>query len=82
VERAGNPWGDQFVYVVDYQSGDGVLMPGSEEDNINKLGQNIHTPVWVTTDELHKLPFRSDKLKAAVLQGLESGFDSEPKTLA
>jgi ADP-ribose pyrophosphatase YjhB (NUDIX family) len=40
IEHAGDPYGDQFVYLAEYVSGNPQLAPNSEEAIINKLGHN------------------------------------------
>ncbi len=78
VEEAGNPYGTQYIYLCDYVSGEPQLAPDSEEEQINKLGQNLYQPQWVPLATLPELPFMSEKLKAAILYASENGFPSEP----
>jgi ADP-ribose pyrophosphatase YjhB (NUDIX family) len=81
VEEAGDPYGTQYIYLCDYVSGEAQLRPYSEEAHINKLGQNLYEPRWVDIDKLPQLPFLSEKLKAAILQALATGFPSEPQLI-
>lgn len=78
LERVGQPFGDQHVFLCDYVSGEPTLSPKSEEAAINKLGQNIYTPQWLPLDEVPKWPFVSEQMKIAVLKGISSGF---PQTI-
>lgn len=78
VEEAGDPYGTQYIYLCDYVSGEPQLAPDSEEIHINKLGQNLYEPKWVTLAELPKLPFLSEKLKTAILNATATGFPAEP----
>ncbi len=41
---------------------------------INSLGQNLYQPMWVELTKLDVLPFVSEKLKAAVLDGATNGW--------
>lgn len=77
-EQAGDPFGDQFIYLCEYISGEPSLAPDSEEAMINKLGQNLYDPRWVAIADLQNLPFLSEKLKALILESVETGFPNEP----
>lgn len=78
VEEAGDPYGTQYIYLCDYVSGEPQLAPGSEEELINQLGQNLYEPKWVALSDLPQLPFLSEKLKAAILQAVDTEFPAEP----
>lgn len=67
LEHAGDPYGDQYIYLCDYISGEPVLHPDSMEMQINKMGQNLYEPRWVSFAELPQKPFLSEKLKATLL---------------
>lgn len=77
-EKAGDPFGDQFVYLCEYISGEPQLAADSEEAMINKLGQNLYDPRWVAIADLPNLPFLSEQLRSVILQSIETGFPSEP----
>jgi 8-oxo-dGTP diphosphatase len=72
LEHAGEPYGDQYIYLCDYVSGEPTLLPGSEEDHINQLGQNLYQPMWVSLSELPSKPFVSEKLKTTILEAVKS----------
>lgn len=78
VEEAGDPYGTQYIFLADYVSGSPQLTPGSEEDLINKMGQNLYDPRWVPLSELPSKPFLSEKLKNTILYAVENGFPAEP----
>ena len=82
VEDAGEPYGEQFVYWCEYQSGEGVLSPDSEEAKINQLGQNTYEPQWLSQAQLPEINFLSGSLKEALLEGFAKGFPEEPVLLA
>jgi 8-oxo-dGTP diphosphatase len=77
-EHAGDPYGAQYVFVCEVEGDEPKLAPDSEEAQINELGQNIHTPIWVSIDEFKELPFRSERLKQAILDGIANGFPAKP----
>jgi 8-oxo-dGTP pyrophosphatase MutT (NUDIX family) len=74
IENAGQPYGMQYVYLVDYVSGQPALDPTSIEAKINELGKNIYEPAWLPIAELEAQHFVSDKVKQAILNGIKSGF--------
>ncbi|MGB4967678.1 MAG: NUDIX hydrolase [Candidatus Saccharimonadales bacterium] len=82
VEDAGEPYGEQFVYLCEYESGEGVLSPESEEAQINKLGQNTYEPEWLPLETLTQINFVSGSLKEALLESFQHGYPEEPVLLA
>lgn len=82
VEDAGDPYGTQYIYYCEYLGGEPRLQPDSDEAKITQLGQNIYEPVWVALADLPKLPFLSESLKVAILEGIKKGFPTKPQTLA
>ncbi len=77
-ENAGIIYGIQNIFVCDYVSGDPALHPESAEAKISALGRNTYEPVWMPLTQLPLVPFRSERLKQAVLKGLEQGFPDKP----
>jgi 8-oxo-dGTP diphosphatase len=61
-EEAGDPYGTQFIYLCECEGDEPVLSPNSEEVKINALGQNLHTPQWMSIEEFKTVPFRSERL--------------------
>jgi len=78
LEHAGDPYGDQYIYLCEYVSGEPVLHPNSEEQHINALGQNLYTPGWVKLGDLANRPFMSDKLKVQILDCCKQGWPAVP----
>src|SRR6185437_14732392 len=74
IEQAGEPYGTQYIYLVDYLGGEPVLNPASDEAGINTLGQNIYEPGWLPLEELPMTPFISERLKLAILKCVKEGF--------
>lgn len=81
-EDAGDPYGVQYVYLCEYQGGEPVLRPDSQEAQINTLGKNLYQPVWLPVADLEHTYFLSNSVKQALLESLRSGWPSSPKTLA
>lgn len=69
VEHAGDPYGDQFIYIANYVSGEPQLAPDSEESIINKLGKNLYEPGWLPINELVSTRFLSEQLKQFIIDG-------------
>lgn len=74
IEDAGHPYGMQYIYLCEYESGEPRLSPKSEEALINKLGKNIHEPGWLSLADLPKTTFLSEQLKQKIVRGVEHGF--------
>lgn len=81
IEHAGDPYGDQYIFSCKYIEGEPQLKPGSEEELINKLGQNLYTPKWVALAELKDIAFVSEELKQTIITHSDQGFPKEPITL-
>lgn len=77
-EDAGAPFGPQYIFLCEHVIGTPRLAPHSEELAINKLGQNLHEPMWMPLDKLATVPFRSEALKYALLEAFEKGFPDQP----
>lgn len=78
IEHAGHPWGDQYHFLCDYVSGEPQLMPGGEEDLINKLGKNLHHPLWISLTEFSGRQFRTSELQSMIIDGLKNGWPEQP----
>lgn len=77
VESPSAKYGIQHVFLCKDPGGKAMLQEDSIEAKLHTQG-NLHTPEWVDFDVLDKYPFRSEKLKAAILQGIRHGFPEEP----
>ncbi len=77
VEHAGDMYGDQYIYVADYASGEPQLSPHSQEYAINQLGQNLYQPKWLPLEELKTAPFLSDELRHKILDGIVAGWPAQ-----
>lgn len=81
-EDAGDPYGVQYIYLCDYQDGEPVLSPDSDESKINALGRNFYEPQWLPLKDLPRATFLSASVKQAILDCLQNGFPNEPQALA
>jgi 8-oxo-dGTP pyrophosphatase MutT (NUDIX family) len=79
VEQAGKPFGTQYIYLCEYVGGEPVIQSNSDEAEINKLGQNLYTPVWLEVSQLPKVAFLSKQLQERLVAGIESGFPEKPE---
>lgn len=78
IEEAGNPYGDQYIYLCDYTGGEPALQPDSEEAFWTKPEVNTYKPIWLSINELKEKPFVSPLLKEAILMAVEHGWPSQP----
>lgn len=74
IEHAGHPYGDQYIFLCTYVSGEPKLHPDSEEEIINKLGKNLYQPMWVKISDLKKMPFLSENLKQFITNRAVQGW--------
>jgi ADP-ribose pyrophosphatase YjhB (NUDIX family) len=77
-ENAGDMYGIQNIFLCDYVSGEPMLDPKSTEALISAGGKNTYEPMWLSLEELKTVPFRSERLRQAVLNGLQNGFPEQP----
>lgn len=78
IERAGDPYGTQYIFLCDYVSGEPALSKSSMEYSINAMGKNLYQPIWLPLKDLPQAEFRSERLKQAILRSLKSGWPKEP----
>lgn len=77
VESPSTKYGIQHVFLCEDPGGEAVLQDDAIEATLHKRG-NLYIPEWVELAALGKYPFRSEKLKAAILRGVRHGFPEEP----
>lgn len=77
IENAGLMFGMQYVYLVDYMSGEPHLDAASDEAKIDALGKNRYDPEWLPIGQLAGVPFVSGRLKVALLRALATDFPSQ-----
>lgn len=81
LEHAGDPYGDQYIFLCEYVSGEPALHPDAEENFINRLGKNLYEPGWVNVAELSDKPFLSEKLKTQIIDCAYSAWPNVPVEL-
>lgn len=81
VEKAGDPYGDQFIFLCDYSSGEVGLPAESTEAKIHALGANLYEPVWLPIKKLAEVSFVSEALRNTLVKALTQGFPSQPQTI-
>jgi ADP-ribose pyrophosphatase YjhB (NUDIX family) len=77
IENAGFLYGTQYVYLCEVEGDQPKLAPDSDEARIHVMGKNLYTPRWIPLEEFAAEPFRSEKLKDAILHGLKHGFEGD-----
>lgn len=77
-EDAGQPYGQQYIYLCDYVGGEPALHPDSMEAKISAMGKNLYTPRWLPLAQLPSVSFRSPALKQAILHALAQGWPAQP----
>lgn len=78
IERAGDPYGTQYIFLCDYVGGEPALSKSSMEYTINAMGKNLYQPMWRPLQDLPTTKFRSERLKQAILRGIKNGWPKEP----
>ena len=77
IEHANPPYGDQYIFVCEYVSGEPALNDQSEEFKINLMGLNKYQPIWRTYQEFETIDFLSKPLKQAIINGIKNGFPDQ-----
>lgn len=77
IEHSDAMYGDQYIFLCEYVSGEPRLHPQSEEEHINKLGKNLYNPMWLSFDDLKTVRFLSDKLQQRLIEGHAHGWPQE-----
>ena len=77
-EDAGEPYGVQYIFLVNYISGEPRLSPASDEAAISAMGKNTYEPMWLPMGELADTNFVSVRLRDAIIKAAKSSFPQEP----
>jgi len=81
-EEHPEPYNHQYIFLCEVSPhGDVSLQEYSEENMLNRLQTNIHTPIWVPVNSFGHLPFRTPQLQEAIVKSLSKGFPKEPTKL-
>lgn len=78
IEHCEHPYGDQLIYLCDSSGTDPKLLPGSEEDVINKMGKNLYEPKWLPLHSLAHMPFVTKELKHHLQAAVADGWPESP----
>lgn len=79
IEHCDHPYGDQLIYVCEYTGPpEPKLLPGCEEDEINKLGKNLYQPKWLPISDLEDAPFVTKELKEHLLKAVAEFWPKIP----
>lgn len=80
IEEAGKPYGTQYIYLCKDPGGEIALDEKSIEKWLNTNTDNKYSPDWLPLSELksNDVPFRSDKIRSAILNALKNGWPKEP----
>lgn len=82
IEEHAAPYNSQYIYLCEVESYNPVdLEEFSEEATLNRLGINMHKPMWVAKTGFKNLAFRTPALQSAIVEGLKKGFPAEPVDL-
>lgn len=81
-EKHAPPYDEQYIFLCEVAPHDDIkIQDTSEEAWLNRVGINLHTPVWASLRTFGSLPFRTPQLQEAIIKGLKKGFPSEPQAL-
>lgn len=79
IEHAGDMYGDQYIFLCEYVSGEPKLSEDTHEYAINQMGQNLYEPKWLPLGELPNVNFVSEELKSVILRCVYEGWPQEPQ---
>ena len=82
VEDAGELYGEQYIYLCEYEGGEPKLDIESEEAARTTLGDNTYRPVWLSVEKIQHSTFRSSSVRDALVEGIQNGFPESPQRLA
>lgn len=81
-EAHAAPYNEQYIYLCEVGPHDNVaIQDTSEEGGMNRLGLNVHTPVWCHVGAFGGMQFRTPQLHAAILKALKKGFPDQPEAI-
>ncbi len=73
------PYNKQFIFLCTVAPHDKVaIQEMSEEGMMNRIGINVHEPVWADIEAFERTEFRTPMLQRAILDGLKYGFPQQP----
>ena len=76
------PYNEQRIFLCQVAPHEDVAMETTSEEGVmNRIGINLHTPVWAYVNSFANVPFRTPQLQQAILQGIKKGFPASPVKL-
>jgi ADP-ribose pyrophosphatase YjhB (NUDIX family) len=78
LEHAGTMYGDQYIYLCDYVSGEPVLAADSAEAMITAAGKNLYEPGWLPIDQLPTANLLPRELSDLLVEKLANGWPDQP----
>ena len=76
------PYNDQYTFLCEVAPHDSVaIQTTSEEGSMNRVGINVHTPVWTSLSAFPRIQFRTPQLQSAIVEALKKGFPDQPMKL-
>lgn len=76
------PYNEQYIYLCEIGPHDNVaIQDSSEEGGMNRLGMNVHKPVWCHLSAFEAMQFRTPQLHAAILKAFKKGFPAQPEKI-
>lgn len=68
IEHAGEPYGDQYIFLIKTDSATPQISNSSDEAKINLLGQNLYELRWLDKKQLEDTELLSFNLKREILK--------------
>ncbi|MDQ3123419.1 MAG: NUDIX hydrolase [bacterium] len=82
IEEHEAPYNEQHIFLCAVAPHDDIaIQETSEEGALNRVGVNMHQPMWANVNSFEKLPFRTPQLQQAILKAVEKGFPNQPVRL-
>lgn len=79
IEEHPEPYNEQYSFLCTVAPHQAVATQiGSDEEMLNQVGLNVHTPVWVSISSFPSIAFRTPQLRNALLEALKNGFLDQP----
>jgi ADP-ribose pyrophosphatase YjhB (NUDIX family) len=79
IEEHPAPYNEQYTFLCEVAPHESVdIQDDSEEGQMNRVGINMHTPVWSSLNAFKHIPLRTPQLHHAIELALKNGFPAEP----
>ena|SRR5581483_10339194 len=82
IEEHPKPYNEQYTFLCEVAPHKDIgLHAASEEALLNRVGINIHTPVWIELRHFPSVPFRTVQLQESIIESFKSGFPTKAKKI-